>query len=202
MGRGSSRPNFARRFIRTSGGTLGLVASSSNGSPGAITRIVNRTALIPNTTGIRIRVRRRKYFHMLCRQPAGARRRAPPRPADRSYAFDQYASAQKLLSQPLWTASRRRFETAATAGRATTGMTTTFWITRSFILMNRAARLTGSISCSAALHRLSYSSLRQHVLFVRANLLSLADTSHDVNWSMKRGGSGWVMVVVYICRSV
>src|SRR5215470_5779407 len=158
MGRGSSRPNFARRFIRTSGGTLGLVASSSNGSPGAITRIVNRTALIPNTTGIRIRLRRRKYFHMPCRQPAAGRRRAPPRPPDRSYAFDQYASAQKLLSQPLWTASRRRFEAAV-----------------------RAARLTGSISCSAALHSLSYSSLRQRVLFVSANLLSLAETSHDVN---------------------
>src|SRR5215813_1974363 len=178
---GSSRPNFARRFIRTSGGTLGLVASSSNGSPGAITRIVNKTALIPNSTGIRITVRRTKYFHIPCRQPEGAGRREPPRPANRSYALDQYASAQKLLSHPLWVASRSRFEAAVTAGRATTGMTTTFWITRSFILMNRAARLTGSISCSAALHSLSYSSLRQRVLLVSANLLSLAETSHDVN---------------------
>ena len=35
-----------------------------------------------------------------------------------------------------------------TRGRNTTGMTTTFWITSSFILMNSAARLTGSSSGS------------------------------------------------------
>src|SRR5678815_895279 len=72
MAMGSSRPNLARRFMRTSAGTLGLVASSSNGSPGAMARMVKRTRLMPARTGIRIRRRRRKYCHM----PS-----APPPPA-------------------------------------------------------------------------------------------------------------------------
>src|SRR4030095_9004907 len=110
--------------------------------------------------------------------PAGPRRPPPPR---RVYALDQYGSAQKSPSHPLCTTSRRRLEIAATRGRNTTGMTTMFWITRSFILTNNAARLTASISVSAAFHVLSSSSLRQRVLFVRANLLSLDETSHDVN---------------------
>src|SRR5215467_689779 len=181
MGRGSSSPNFARRFIRTSGGTFGLVASSSNGSPGASARIANSTTLIPARTGIRIRIRRTRYLDIRIPTSGGAAATHAAGPRGHRYAFDQYASDQKLLSHPLCTASRKRFDAAVTAGRATTGMTTTFWITRSFILMNRAARLTGSISCSAALHSLSYSSLRQRVLFVSANLLSLAETSHDVN---------------------
>src|SRR6267143_1869418 len=61
---GSSRPNFARRFMRTSAGTLGFVASSSKGSPGASARIVNKTALIPARTGIEINVRRSRYLDM------------------------------------------------------------------------------------------------------------------------------------------
>ena len=35
-----------------------------------------------------------------------------------------------------------------------------------------------------------------------SHLFSLDATSHEVNWSMNRWGSGWVMVVVYIWRSV
>src|SRR6058998_3593272 len=48
--------------MRTSAGTLGFVANSSKGSPGAKARIVNRTALIPASTGIEISVRRSRYF--------------------------------------------------------------------------------------------------------------------------------------------
>src|SRR5258706_9407098 len=59
---GSSRPNFARRFMRTSAGTLGLVASSSKGSPGASARTVNSTRLIPASTGIKISTRRSRYL--------------------------------------------------------------------------------------------------------------------------------------------
>ena len=55
---GSSSPNWARRFIRTSAGTLGLVASSPNGSPGAMASTVNRTTLIPMRTGIIVSSRR------------------------------------------------------------------------------------------------------------------------------------------------
>src|SRR5688572_16514408 len=61
---GSSRPNCARRLARTSGGTFGLVASSSKGSPGASARITNSTRLIPARTGIAIRRRRIRYFDM------------------------------------------------------------------------------------------------------------------------------------------
>src|SRR5882762_1140883 len=167
--------------MRTSGGTLGLVASSSKGSPGAMARIVNSTTLIPASTGIRIRSRRKRYLDMRCGHQAEPSGPEPLDPIRHVYALDQYASAQKSLSHPLWTTSRMRLEIAATRGRNTTGMTTTFWITRSFILTNSAARLTGSISVSAAFHVLSYSSLRQRVLFVSANLLSLAATSQDVN---------------------
>src|SRR4029453_16479705 len=59
---GSSRPNWARRFMRTSGGTFGLVASSSKGSPGAIARMVKSTRLIPASTGMMIRRRRTRYL--------------------------------------------------------------------------------------------------------------------------------------------
>src|SRR6266436_6426060 len=62
MGIGSSRPNCVRRLARTSGGTFGLVASSSNGSPGAIARMVKRTRLMPSREGIVIRRRRMKYL--------------------------------------------------------------------------------------------------------------------------------------------
>src|SRR5262245_47543046 len=67
---GSSRPYCARKFMRTSAGTLGLVASSSKGSPGARARMVNRTTLIPIRTGTVSRRRRKKYLDMsLGRRP-------------------------------------------------------------------------------------------------------------------------------------
>src|SRR5678816_3676274 len=79
---GSSRPNCARRFIRTSGGTLGFVASSSKGSPGASARIVNSTRLIPASTGIRIRTRRTKYLDIAAAEGGpGPRGPGPPAPA-------------------------------------------------------------------------------------------------------------------------
>src|SRR5215207_5096526 len=58
---GSSRPNLRRRFARTSGGTFGFVASSSNGSPGASASTVNSTMLIPRRLGIAISRRRVRY---------------------------------------------------------------------------------------------------------------------------------------------
>src|SRR5215210_5264585 len=59
---GSSRPNLRRRFARTSGGTFGLVASSSNGSPGASASTVNSTMLIPIRLGSARRRRRARYL--------------------------------------------------------------------------------------------------------------------------------------------
>src|ERR1700675_5093980 len=79
MGMGSSRPNWARRLSRTSGGTFGLVASSSKGSPGAMARMTNRTRLIPARTGRAISRRRIRYLGMRG-WPAG---RAGTRPAGR-----------------------------------------------------------------------------------------------------------------------
>src|SRR5437667_6059084 len=70
MGRGSSRPNCARSRWATSGGTLALVASSENGSPGASARMPKRTMLIPTRTGIAIRRRRRTYLDMRDRRRA------------------------------------------------------------------------------------------------------------------------------------
>src|SRR5262249_7659787 len=113
----------------------------------------------------------------------------------------QFCSAQKSESQPL-RSTRRRLLMAGVAGRWTTGITTRVWITRAVILMQSAARLTGSISLSAARNSLSYSSLRQRVMFRPCHLLSLEATSHDANWSMKSSGSGCVIVVVYIWMSV
>src|SRR5262249_22166065 len=81
-------------------------------------------------------------------------------------------------------------------------MTTLSLMTRSFILMKRAARFTGSSSVSAALKDLSYSSFRQRVMFVPCHLFSLVATFQEQNTSMKSAGSGCVCVVVYIWRSV
>lgn len=67
--------------------------------------------------------------------------------------------------------------------------------------MNRAARLTGSISTCAALCAASYSAFCQRVRLRLAHLFSFCDSSQDVNCSMKVCGSGCVMVVVYICMS-
>src|SRR2546426_7709773 len=47
-----------------------------------------------------------------------------------------------------------------------------FWITRSFVLTRSAARLTGSISASAAFHARSYSSLRQREMLRPCHLFS------------------------------
>ena len=46
-----------RRAARTSGGTAGLVASSSNGSPGASASTVNSTTLMPSRLGMAMRRR-------------------------------------------------------------------------------------------------------------------------------------------------
>src|SRR5664279_3081239 len=61
---GSSRPNLARSASRTSGGTLGLVASSENGSPGASASTMNRISEIPSRLGMAISRRRRMYWLM------------------------------------------------------------------------------------------------------------------------------------------
>src|SRR5439155_11651584 len=103
-------PNFAGRFRRTSAGTLGFVASSSKGSPGASARIVNRTALIPRRTGIEISVRRSRYLDMmLASRRVGARGREPPGPSRLAYGcFDQEARTQKYESHPPRATSRIR----------------------------------------------------------------------------------------------
>src|SRR4029453_4145626 len=108
---------------------------------------------------------------------------------------------QKSESQPLCS-SRSLLAMARTRGRQTTGITTTFWMARSFILMYMPPRLTGSSSPSAALYSLSASSFRQRVMLRPCHLFSFEETSHDVNAIMNSSGSGWVMVVVYIWMSV
>src|SRR5258708_31596866 len=67
-------------------------------------------------------------------------------------------------------------------------------MTMAFILMNSAARLTGSSSPWADLNTSSYSLLCQRVMFRPCHLLSLAAASHEQNWLMKISGSGCVMV--------
>src|SRR5712691_2812663 len=62
MRTGSSIPNFTRSAARTSGGTLALVASSPNGSPGASASRTNRTRLMPSRLGIAMSRRLRMYF--------------------------------------------------------------------------------------------------------------------------------------------
>src|SRR5215813_4342589 len=105
---------------------------------------------------------------------------------------------QKSLSQPL-SVALSLFESAATQRRLTIGITATSSTTMSFILMNSAARLTGSSSPWAALKILSYSSLRQRVGLLPCHLLSFDATSQDTNCCMKRSGSGTDGVpVVYI----
>ena len=82
--------------------------------------------------------------------------------------------------------------TAATLGRVTTGMTTTFLITRSFMAMNSAARLTGLSSLSLCSNSLSYSAFCQRVMLRPWNLLALLATSLDRNCRMNTPGSGCV----------
>src|SRR5438093_4475865 len=59
---GSSSPNFVRNAAPTSAGTLGLVASSPNGSPGASASTVNSTMLMPSRLGIAISKRLSRYW--------------------------------------------------------------------------------------------------------------------------------------------
>src|SRR5215475_2562935 len=77
MGSGSSRPNFARSCCAISAGTLGLAASSWNGSPGARATTENSTMLMPSSAGTAIRSRRMTYLDMV--EDAGAGY-AGPRP--------------------------------------------------------------------------------------------------------------------------
>jgi hypothetical protein len=84
---------------------------------------------------------------------------------------------------------------------ANSGMTWPSLTTRSFILMNMAARLTGSSSTCAALKVASYSALLQRTRLRLAHLLAFCAICSVVNCSMKICGSGCVMVVVYIWMS-
>src|SRR5215510_12303086 len=95
-----------------------------------------------------------------------------------------------------------RLDTAEVTLRHRTGMTTTFWMRRSFIRMKWAARFTGSISDSAAFHSRSYSSFRHRGMLRPAHLFSFDATSHEQDCSMNRWGSGLFIVVVYIWMSV
>src|SRR2546425_8826891 len=90
---------------------------------------------------------------------------------------------QRFESQPLISVPRSRFETADALPRQRKGTTTTFWVRRSFIRMKWAARLTGSISVSAARNNRSYSSFRQRVELRPAHLFSFWAISQDTNRS-------------------
>src|SRR4029453_8692239 len=109
---------------------------------------------------------------------------------------------QQFESQPLISVPWSRFETADALPRQRNGTIATFWVRRSFIRMNWAARLTGSISVSAARKARSCASLRQRVELRPAHLFSFCETSHDTKGSMKRCGSGEPELKLYICRSV
>src|SRR5262249_59501569 len=108
---------------------------------------------------------------------------------------------QQFESQPLISVPWSRFETADALPRQSNGTITTFWVSRSFIRMKWAARLTGSISVSAARKSRSYSSLRQRVALRPAHLFSFCEASHDTKGSMNRCGSGDPELKLYICRS-
>src|SRR5471030_1247825 len=141
--------------MRTSGGTLGLVASSLNGSPGASASTVNSTALMPSRLGSAISSRRIRYWRD---NPFGL----SSAHADQVSLY-QLQRSQVLLSHPLTSACSLLF-IATTVGRATTGMTATSWIARSLSLISIATRLTGSSSTVAALWVASYSLLCQRVM--------------------------------------
>src|SRR5215471_9082058 len=223
---GSSSPNLARNAAATSGGTLGFVASSPNGSPGASASTTNSTRLMPSRLGTAISRRLRRYrliardlpVSQLAREMGDQNRHhrawPPPWPGDPRPLMtiedplinhvSRYQSFrfQKSLSQPLKVALSL-LDIAATQRRLTTGMTTPSSTTMSFILMNNTARLTGSSSLWAARKVLSYSSLRQRVGLVPCHLLSFEAISHDTNCCIKRSGSGTEGVpVVYIWISV
>src|SRR3989442_3130600 len=112
----------------------------------------------------------------------------------------QWARFQRFESQPLISVPRSRFETADALPRQRKGTTTTCWVRRSFIRTKCAARLTGSISVSAARNSRSYSSLRQRVELRPAHLFSFWAISQDTKGSMNRWGSGEPLLKLYICR--
>src|SRR5262245_17450439 len=110
--------------------------------------------------------------HGWLRPPGWALRYRVAAPA-RGYACRyQWAMFQQFESQPLRSVPRSRFETALPSPRQMNGTITTFWGSSSFIRMTWAARLTGSISVSAALKSRSNSSLRQRVVLRPAHLFS------------------------------
>src|SRR5213593_1002319 len=134
--------------------------------------------------------------------PAGWLAFLPFRAAECQDCRYQYARRHRYESQPERSVPLRRFETPETELRHTIGITTTFWVTMSFIRMNRAARFAGSISLSAAFHKRSYSSLRQRVVLRRAHLFSFEQISIEVKFDMNVCGSGAPGPTLYICRSV
>ena len=91
---------------------------------------------------------------------------------------------------------------AETFARQMTGITTTFWIRRSFIRTNIAAALDGIHLRIGRLPELVVLLVAPPRGIAPSHLFSLDATSHEVNWSMSRWGSGCVIVVVYIWRSV
>src|SRR4029450_9805377 len=95
----------------------------------------------------------------------------------------------KIESEEFGSMPMRLFEAAWMMLRHVIGMITPLWITRSFIRMNMAARFTGSISCSAFRHTVSYSALRQRLTFRPVHLFSLVGMSHEQNCPMKPWGS-------------
>src|SRR6266545_3714908 len=68
----------------------------------------------------------------------------------RAQTLCQYGRCHIVESHPFRSMPRRRVAEADTPLRHRTGITTTFWMRRSFIRMNSAARFTGSSSESAA----------------------------------------------------
>src|SRR6516225_4651035 len=137
--------------------------------------------------------RRRLRRLLRTRRPSRRTHCAPPaqfRLSEHGHA-SRYQSFkfQKSLSQPLKVALSL-FDIAATQRRFTTEITATSSTTMSFILINSAARLTGSSSPCAARKVLSYSSLRQRVGLLPCHLLSFEAISQDTNCCIKRSGSG------------
>src|SRR5215472_10193972 len=122
-------------------------------------------------------------------------------PRERQDTRYQYASRHRYESQPERSLPLRRLDTPAVLLRQTTGITTTFCVSTSFIRMNRAARLTGSISLSAAFQSRSYSSFRHRVVLRAAHLFSFEQISADVKFDMKVCGSGAPGPTLYIWRS-
>jgi branched-chain amino acid transport system permease protein len=128
--------------------------------------------------------------------PSVAERAAAPRGASSGRAriaqasFVQYTIRHSGPLNGLKSKPRIALPVANTAWRITIGITTTFCTTRSFMRMNVAARLTGSISVSAARQRRSYSSFLNRLTFTPAHLFAFWATSHEQNARMNACGSG------------